>query len=235
MHTKRLISSMVLFGAAIALLIAHEVRVLLQLSATPDPDADREFSFPAQHTRVVVAPDGGRLHIAEYGSGPPVLLLHGHGASMRTFALLARHLAAGGRRVVAMDQRGFGQSSPVPASFGFSGLVDDVATVLEVLDLHDVIVVGHSMGGGVALGLAIDRAEIVAERVSALVLVNSAGRGPADNPLVRARVAVLEWTFLERWSRHPRHGLVLARANFGAAPLPESRAGRAHHRPRQSR
>ncbi|RPI08813.1 MAG: alpha/beta fold hydrolase, partial [Actinobacteria bacterium] len=157
-------------------LVLYELRVLLQLSARPDPDADRDFRFPGGQTRLVPTADGGHLHIEECGVGRPVLLLHGHGASMRTFSLLAAPLLAGGRRVIAMDQRGFGRSSPVPPMFGFPGLVDDAAAVLEALDLRDTVVVGHSMGGGVALGLAIDRPAIVAERVSAIVLINSSGR-----------------------------------------------------------
>ena len=147
-----------------------------------------------------------------------MLLLHGHGASMRTFSLMAAPLAAGGCRVIAMDQRGFGRSSPVPPMFGFPGLVDDAATVLEDLDLRSAIVVGHSMGGGVALGLAVDRPEVVAQRVAAIVLLNSSGRGPADRPLTRAKFTALDWQFLERLGRNPRHGLVLARANFGPEP-----------------
>ena len=208
-------------GAAVLLTSAavlYEVRVLLQLSARPDPDADRDFRFPGERTHLIPTPDGGLLHVEECGAGRPVLLLHGHGASMRTFSLMAAPLAAGGCRVIAMDQRGFGRSSAVPPMFGFSGLVDDVAAVLEGLDLRDTIVVGHSMGGGVALGLAVDRPETAAERVAAIVLINSSGRGPADRPLTRAKVAALDWQFLERLGRNPRHGLVLARANFGSEP-----------------
>jgi pimeloyl-ACP methyl ester carboxylesterase len=102
--------------------------------------------------------------------------------------------------------------------FGFPGLVQDAATVLDTLDLRDTVVVGHSMGGGVALGLAIDCPETVAARVSAIVLINSSGRGPADRPVTRAKMTALDWRFLERLGRHPRHGLVLARANFGPEP-----------------
>ena len=167
---------------------------------------------------LIPTPDGGRLYVEECGAGRPVLLLHGHGASMRTFSLMAARLAAGGCRVIAMDQRGFGRSSPVPPMFGFPGLVDDAATVLEHLDLRSAIVVGHSMGGGVALGLAVDRPEVVAQRVAAIVLVDSSGRGPADRPLTRAKFTALDWQFLERLGRNPRHGLVLARANFGPEP-----------------
>ena len=207
-----------LAGSVGLLMAAYERRILAQLAATPDPDASRDFTFPAERTGTLATPDGGRLHVEECGSGRPVVLLHGHGGALGVFALLAARLAAEGRRVVAVDHRGFGRSSSVPPMFGFRGLVDDAATVLEALDLRRAIVVGHSMGGAVALGLSIHRPDVVADRVAALVLINSSARGPADRPLVRAQVTALDWPFLEGFSRHPRHGVVLARANFGAEP-----------------
>jgi pimeloyl-ACP methyl ester carboxylesterase len=214
-----LIGPLVVAGSAAALIVAIERLVLRTLASTPDPDGDREFRFPSERQSVVRTPDGGELHVEECGSGPPVVLLHGHGATLRTFSLMAGPLAAGGRRVIAVDQRGFGRSTPVPAGFGFRGLVDDAASVLEALDLEDAVVVGHSLGGAVALGLAIHRPEVVDTRVSALVLINSSARGPTDGWLTRARVAALDWTFVERVSRHPRHGVALARANFGVRPF----------------
>jgi non-heme chloroperoxidase len=217
-HRRRFLVPLGATAILSACLALYEVRVLLQLSARSDPDADREFRFPGERAHLIATPDGGELQVEECGSGRPILLLHGHGASMRTFSLMAAPLAAGGCRVIAMDQRGFGRSSPVPPMFGFAGLVDDAATVLEDLDLRNAIVVGHSMGGGVALGLGVDRPETVAERVAAIVLINSSGRGPADRPLTRAKVTALDWRFLERLGRNPRHGLVLARANFGPEP-----------------
>ena len=218
-QTRPLIGPLVVAGAATALVAVLERRVLRELASTPDPDADRDFRFPCEREVVVDTPDAGRLHVEECGSGPPVVLLHGHGASLRTFALMAGPLAVSGRRVVAVDQRGFGQSSPVPPAFGFRSLVDDAATVLEALDLRDALVVGHSLGGAVALALAIDRAELVDARVSGLVLINSSARGPSDRWLTRARVAALDWDFVEGFSRHPRHGVALARANFGSGAL----------------
>ena len=218
MDGRRLLLPLGATACLAACVALYETRVLLQLSGRPDPDADRDFRFPGERTHAISTSDGGELHVEECGAGRPVLLLHGHGASMRTFSLMAASLAAGGCRVIAIDQRGFGRSSPVPPMFGFSGLVDDAAPELEALDLRRAIVVGHSMGGGVALGLAVDRPEIVAERVSAIVLINSSGRGPADRPLTRAKFTALDWQFLERLGRNPRHGLVLARANFGPEP-----------------
>ena len=89
--------------------------------------------------------------------------------------------------------------------------------MLDGLDLFEAVVVGHSMGGAVALGLAIERPDVIADRVGALVVVNSSARGPADRPW-RAKVAVLDWAVTEQVSRHRRLGMVAARANFGADP-----------------
>jgi 3-oxoadipate enol-lactonase len=214
-HTRSLIGPFVVAGAATAVVALLERRVLRDLASTPDPDIDRDFRFPRDREVIVSTPDGGRLHVEECGSGPPVVLLHGHGATLRTFALMAAPLAASGRRVVAVDQRGFGRSSAVPPAFGFGGLVDDAATVLEALDLRDAVVIGHSLGGAVALGLAVHRVELVEARVSGVVLMNSSARGPTDRWLTRARVAALDWDFVEGFSRHPRHGVALARSNFG--------------------
>jgi pimeloyl-ACP methyl ester carboxylesterase len=90
--------------------------------------------------------------------------------------------------------------------------------VLEELDLHDVIIVGHSMGGAVALGVAVHHPAVTGDRVRGLVLLSSTARGPADDRRHRALVAAMDWPHLERLSRHPRHGVVLTRGNFGARP-----------------
>lgn len=131
---------------------------------------------------------------------------------------MADRLAAAGRRVIAIDLRGFGRSSPVPAGFDFCGLVDDVVLVVEAFDLDEAVVVGHSMGGAIALGLAVFHADVVAARVRGLVLVSSTARGPADTRLNRAQLRALDWELFEWLGRRPRHGVALGRFNFGAAP-----------------
>ena len=204
--------------AAGATVAVYERRVLAGLDATPDPATDGGLRFPAEAVHAIATPTAGASTSRSAASGQPVVLLHGHGANLGIFAPLAAQLRDGGRRVIAIDQRGFGRSSAVPPTFGFGGLVDDVAEVIVALDLHDAVVVGHSLGGAVALGLAIDHPALVAERVAAVVLVNSSARGPADGRIIRAKAAALEWSLTERVGRHPRHGLVLARANFGAEP-----------------
>ncbi|MGI9028365.1 MAG: alpha/beta fold hydrolase [Ilumatobacteraceae bacterium] len=139
----------------------YQRRVLSALLAAADADEDVDLRFPGTTTHRVPTPDGGHLHVQECGAGPTVLLLHGHGSNLGIFGLLAGYLQSAGHHVVAMDQRGFGRSSTVPQAFAFDGSVDDVAMVLGWLDLHQVIVVGHSMGGAVALGLAIGKPQVV--------------------------------------------------------------------------
>ena len=190
----------------------------------------------AHRQLTVPTPDGGQLHVEELGAGPPVLLLHGHGAALSTFARLGRELAARGNHVVALDLRGFGRSTPVPDHpFDFDDLVDDVVVVLAALDLRDVVVVGHSMGGTIALGLAVHHPDVVAERVRGLVLLNGTARGPADDRTHRAMVRVLDWEATEQLGRHPRHGLVLTRNNFGQGAASQRCGGRPRPGPGEPR
>lgn len=204
-------------GTVVLALELLERRVLAGIDGSLDReeiDADQT----AVHTRRIPTSASGHLYVEERGTGRPIVLLHGHGATLGTFSKLAPRLAAAGHRVVAVDQRGFGRSSAVPDDFAFAGLVVDVVAVLESLDLRDAIIVGHSMGGAVALGLAVHHPQVTAERVRGLVLLNSTARGPASNRRYRALVAAMDWPALERLSRHPRHGVVLTRGNFGARP-----------------
>ncbi len=207
-----------MFAAAAGAVWVAERRVIAGLDGTPDHVVEARGVQSPVVERNVTTPDGGRLHVEERGDGPAVILLHGHGATLGVFSKLAPRLAARDRRVIAVDQRGFGRSSEVHDGFAFSGLVDDVVTVLEAGDVRDAILVGHSMGGAVALGLAVLRPEAVAARVRGIVLLNSTARGPADDRLHRAWVRALDWPVLERVSSHPVHGAVLTRGNFGAAP-----------------
>lgn len=204
-------------GSIVAALDLWERRLLAGLDGSLDGD-EADADEPLVSVHAIATPDGGRLHIEDRGSGRPVVLLHGHGAALGTFAKLAPRLVAAGHRVVAIDQRGFGLSSAIPDAFDFLGVLDDTAAVLEALDLRDAIIVGHSTGGMVALGLALHHPEVVNQRVRGLVLLNSTARLPADDRRNRALVAAMDWPVLERLSRHPRHGVVLTRGNFGVGP-----------------
>ena len=100
------------------------------------------------------------------GSGPAVLLIHGHPFDRTLWRPQLDSLNAS-RRVVAPDLRGFGESPATPGAVSMSELAGDVWELLAALGIEDVAVVGLSMGGLIAMEMAIARPE----RVWALGLV----------------------------------------------------------------
>lgn len=102
--------------------------------------------------------DGVRLHYQEWGSGSPVLLLHGNGAMASDFAGcgLAQMLARQ-HRVIAFDRPGFGYSErPRPGLWSAERQAALLAHACTALDVSEPVVVGHSWGTHVALALALD-------------------------------------------------------------------------------
>lgn len=89
------------------------------------------------------------LHWAEMGAGPPLVLLHGLCDSHRTWFPVAPALARA-RRVLMLDLAGHGESSRPEASYTLDWHANMVGAWLRALGLHEVDLVGHSFGGGVA-------------------------------------------------------------------------------------
>lgn len=82
------------------------------------------------------------------GSGRPVVLIHGWPMTHESWVPQVPALTNAGYRVVTYDRRGFGQSDKPADGYDYDTLAGDLAAVLESLDLHDVTLVGFSMGGG---------------------------------------------------------------------------------------
>lgn len=90
-----------------------------------------------------------RLHVEDSGGdGRPVVLIHGWPLSAEAWKPQVGPLKDAGYRVVAYDRRGFGRSEKPDGGFDYDTLADDLAGVLEDLDLRDATLVGFSMGGG---------------------------------------------------------------------------------------
>ncbi|MFE0463005.1 alpha/beta hydrolase [Kitasatospora sp. NPDC058965] len=107
--------------------------------------------------------NGVRLHIAEQGEGPLVLLLHGFPESWYSWRHQFGPLADAGYRVVAPDQRGYGRSDRPEAveSYTLPHLVGDVVALIRALGAEDAVLVGHDMGGPVAWLTAVMRPDLV--------------------------------------------------------------------------
>ncbi|MEA1674711.1 alpha/beta hydrolase [Nitrospirillum sp. BR 11163] len=114
--------------------------------------------------------DGTDLYYKDWGHGQPVLFSHGWPLSADMWEYQMLHLARNGYRAVAFDRRGFGRSSQPWDGYDYDTLADDVARLIEHLDLRDMVLVGFSMGGGDVVRYLTRHG---ADRVAKLALVSA--------------------------------------------------------------
>lgn len=166
-----------LAGVTAVVAVGAPVVARRRWAANADPTDGGPLDLPAGREVTVATADGGQLVAWVMGAedGPVVVCAHGWTADRRIWAATARRLVASGHRVVVYDERGHGGSRAGHAGLAISALGDDVAAILERLDVHDVVLAGHSMGGMAVQAFAIEHKDMLAERVRALVLVSTAG------------------------------------------------------------
>ena len=88
------------------------------------------------------------IHYEDHGAGQPVVLIHGYPLSGRAWDKQVPALLEAGYRVITYDRRGFGQSSQPVTGYDYDTFAADLSMLLDHLDLHDAVLVGHSMGTG---------------------------------------------------------------------------------------
>jgi 3-oxoadipate enol-lactonase len=165
---------------------------------------------PRTSATAAIVPQGSTLaqvttHHEDSGSGFPVVLIHGLGASTAMWQLVAPRLA-GDFRVVAYDLRGLGRSATPPPPYSLDDLVADLDELADRLGLPRFAVVGHSLGGLVAFAFAARRPE----RVAGLVAISAPVSTPRELPsLLAARLDLVR-----------REGMAAVAAAHEAAGLP---------------
>lgn len=135
------------------------------------------------------APKRGRatLHDREVafldfpGEGPAMLFLHGVGSSSEGWEESAALLAARGNRVICVDLPGHGESSRERGDYSLGALASTVRDLIDHLELGSVILIGHSLGGGISLQFLYQ----YPSHVQGLVLVSSGGLGRETNWALR--------------------------------------------------
>ena len=123
---------------------------------------------------------GHRRAFVKVGKGPAVLLLHGLGCDHTTWESVIEPLS---RRytVIAPDLLGHGRSDKPRADYSVGGYANGMRDLLTVLNIDKVTVVGHSLGGGVAMQFGYQ----YPERTERIILVAPGGLGPEVSPLIR--------------------------------------------------
>src|SRR6201991_356671 len=115
------------------------------------------------------------------GSGPAILLIHGIGDNSTTWSTVQPKLAQR-FTVIAPDLLGHGRSDKPRADYSVAAYANGMRDLLTVLDIEKATVVGHSLGGGVAMQFAYQ----FPERCERLVVVSSGGVSREVTPLLRA-------------------------------------------------
>ncbi len=161
-------------AAALAYALERAAARRLRVDESGLFEAGRMLPSDLEHHFISVS-DGGRIHAVERGVGPPIVLLHGVTLGVATWASQLDHLAER-HRVIAVDQRGHGQSLNGSDGHLLERLADDLIEVLAALEVGGSVLVGHSMGGMVTQLAAVNRPDDLRAHVAGLVLVaTSAG------------------------------------------------------------
>ncbi len=113
--------------------------------------------------------NGVNIHCEVYGEGKPLILIHGGFGSIGMFAPILPELAKG-RQVIGVDIQAHGGTGPLGRPMTFPAMATDIAELIKFLGFEKADVMGYSLGGGVALRLAIDHPEVVEH----LVLISTA-------------------------------------------------------------
>ncbi|HEY5062759.1 MAG TPA: alpha/beta fold hydrolase [Gemmatimonadaceae bacterium] len=174
--------------------------------------------------RIIVLESGIRVRVAESGpqNGTPVVMLHGWGASLYMYRHALASSVANSMRAIAVDLRGFGLSDKPRwrGAYTLDAYCADLDALLDALAIPRVALLGHSMGGGLALRYALRRPE----RLTRVALINPVGLTPVIYPkLLRPVPRLLGRVLHERLVPRSLVALILRHLAYGNASCASER------------
>lgn len=175
---------------------------------------------PRGVTSFLDRPDGTRIRVIEAGDGPTVVLAHGFAITLVEWSIIWDLLLDQGYRVVTFDQRGHGQSTIGTDGVGSIQMAGDYLAVLDHTGTSDSVLVGHSMGGFLAIAAMLEVPGF-AERISGLVLFATfSGDVTRDAPQNKVQIPLLRSGVLQKVIANDTVGVLFAASLCGDAPSP---------------
>ncbi|HEX7976432.1 MAG TPA: alpha/beta hydrolase [Anaerolineales bacterium] len=144
--------------------------------------------------------NGLNLYYEVHGTGKPLVLLHGGFGGTWMFEQNLPAFSTN-RQVIAMELQGHGHTADIDRPLSFEHMADDVAALIEHLGIGDSIVLGYSLGGGVALQTAIRHPNLVGK----LVVVSAPCKSDGWYPEVRAGMKLMNAEVGKTWVGSPMH------------------------------
>ena len=170
----------------------------------------------AGQLEIVTASDGASINTLSVGEGSPVVLAHGYAFDMRCWNIVAAGLVERGHRVIAFDQRGHGKTTIGSKGLNSEQMASDYAAVLEHYDLHDAVLVGHSMGTFLGIRFLVDYPEVVRDRIKAVVLISAfAGDVNRGNPQNRLQIPLIQAGIISKIVNNDKLGTAFAKSLMG--------------------
>lgn len=198
-------STLALAGAAVGLaagVVAE--RVAVRNRRAKDPERNEDFGHRrGVRSRRLPLDDGARIFIEEVGPEERRGAVFVHGSALRTDMWHYQMAGLGEHRLIFFDMRGHGMSQPKgEADYSIMTLTQDLRAVIDDCGLDEVVLVGHSVGGMIALSLCLEHPELMGARVKGLGLLNTT-YGPAFETLIGGAAVAR----LERLARRPLDAL----------------------------
>lgn len=169
-------------------------RSLVNRRRRNDPEGGEPFGQRrGVRPRMLERPDGAQIFIEEVGPQSRRGAVFIHGSVLRTDVWHYQLAGIGGHRLVFFDLRGHGLSQPKGSSdYSVTTLADDLGAVIDDCGLEEVVIVGHSVGGMIALQLCHTNPDLLGEKIKGLVLTNTTHRPAYESLIGGAGVAKVE-------------------------------------------
>lgn len=170
------------------------------------------FSAKEQFTdKFIETAPNVKLYIKDYGTGNPVILIHGWPLSNEMWEYQIENLVANNFRVITYDRRGFGKSSQPWNGYDYETLTDDLKAIIDQLELTNITLVGFSMGGGEVVryfsrhaGANVSKVVLVSSVIPYLAQSNDNpdGRTPEKNEATQLAIKEDRIAFLDDFGKN---------------------------------